>query len=106
MINRAQIIDDAFNLARWDFFFVVVAIDSYWPLQTHVPDSLVFLRAEIVNTTLALDTTKFLAKEVEYMPWETARRNLNYFYLMFDRSEVHGPMQVSGEGSTVVGRPL
>lgn len=36
----------------------------------------------------------FLNKEVQYMPWETARRNLNYFYLMFDRSEVYGPMQV------------
>ncbi|CAL1604382.1 unnamed protein product [Knipowitschia caucasica] len=65
VINRAQIIDDAFNLAR----------------------------AKIVNTTLALRTTLFLHKEVEYMPWETARRNLNYFYLMFDRSDVYGPMQ-------------
>uniref|UniRef100_A0A3B4TYX3 Aminopeptidase n=1 Tax=Seriola dumerili TaxID=41447 RepID=A0A3B4TYX3_SERDU len=65
VINRAQIIDDAFNLAR----------------------------AKTVNTTLALRTTKFLHKEVEYMPWQTARRNLDYFYLMFDRSEVYGPMQ-------------
>ncbi|XP_069029800.1 aminopeptidase Ey-like [Embiotoca jacksoni] len=65
VINRAQIIDDAFNLAR----------------------------AKMVNTTLALRTTKFLDQEVEYMPWETARRNLNYFFLMFDRSEVYGPMQ-------------
>lgn len=65
VINRAQIIDDAFNLAR----------------------------AKIVNTTLALRTTMFLDKEVEYMPWETTRRSLNYFYLMFDRSEVYGPMQ-------------
>lgn len=53
-----------------------------------------FPRAEIVNTTLALQTTKFLSKEVEYMPWEAASRNLNYFYLMFDRSEVYGSMQV------------
>ncbi|XP_036952022.1 aminopeptidase Ey-like [Acanthopagrus latus] len=65
VINRAQIIDDAFNLAR----------------------------AKMVNTTLALRTTKFLDKEMEYMPWETATRNLNYFFLMFDRSEVYGPMQ-------------
>ncbi|XP_038556677.1 aminopeptidase Ey-like [Micropterus salmoides] len=65
VINRAQIIDDAFNLAR----------------------------ARIVSTTLALRTTKFLEKEVEYMPWQTARRNLDYFFLMFDRSEVYGPMQ-------------
>ncbi|XP_047435973.1 aminopeptidase Ey-like [Mugil cephalus] len=65
VINRAQIIDDAFNLAR----------------------------AKIVDTTLALRTTKFLNKEVEYMPWQTARSNLNYFFLMFDRSELYGPMQ-------------
>ncbi|XP_018553001.1 aminopeptidase Ey [Lates calcarifer] len=65
VINRAQIIDDAFNLAR----------------------------AEMVNTTLALRTTKFLNKEVEYMPWQTARNNLDYYFLMFDRSEVYGPMQ-------------
>ncbi|KAK2853497.1 hypothetical protein Q5P01_006158 [Channa striata] len=65
VINRAQIIDDAFNLAR----------------------------AKMVNTTLALRTTKFLHKDVEYMPWQTASHNLNYFFLMFDRSEVYGPMQ-------------
>ncbi|XP_039995564.1 aminopeptidase Ey-like [Xiphias gladius] len=65
VINRAQIIDDAFNLAR----------------------------AKMVNTTLALRTTKFLNKEIEYMPWQTASRNLDFFFLMFDRSEVYGPMQ-------------
>ncbi|XP_070819161.1 aminopeptidase Ey-like [Chaetodon trifascialis] len=65
VINRAQIIDDAFNLAR----------------------------AKIVSTTLALNTTKFLIDEVEYMPWQTARRNLDYFFLMFDRGELYGPMQ-------------
>ncbi|XP_041800155.1 aminopeptidase Ey-like [Chelmon rostratus] len=65
VINRAQIIDDAFNLAR----------------------------AKIVNTTLALRTTQFLINEVEYMPWQTASRNLDYFFLMFDRSELYGPMQ-------------
>ncbi|XP_054628016.1 aminopeptidase Ey-like [Dunckerocampus dactyliophorus] len=65
VINRAQIIDDAFNLAR----------------------------AKMVSLTLALSTTKFLQKEVEYLPWQTASNNLDYFYLMFDRSDVYGPMQ-------------
>uniref|UniRef100_A0A667X2H2 Aminopeptidase n=1 Tax=Myripristis murdjan TaxID=586833 RepID=A0A667X2H2_9TELE len=65
VINRAQIIDDAFNLAR----------------------------AKAVSTILALKTTKYLFREVEYMPWQTASRNLDYFFLMFDRSEVYGPMQ-------------
>ncbi|XP_050956314.1 aminopeptidase N-like [Labeo rohita] len=65
VINRAQIIDDAFNLAK----------------------------AGIVETTLALRTTLFLASETEFMPWESALNNLDYFYLMFDRTEVYGPMQ-------------
>ncbi|NXH34073.1 AMPN Aminopeptidase, partial [Myiagra hebetior] len=64
VINRAQIIDDAFNLAR----------------------------AKYVNVTLALNTTRFLSQETEYMPWQAALSNLQYFRLMFDRSEVFGPM--------------
>ncbi|XP_059207862.1 aminopeptidase N-like [Centropristis striata] len=65
IINRAQIIDDAFNLAR----------------------------AKIINTTLALRTTKYLSKEREYIPWESALRNLDYYILMFDRTEVYGALQ-------------
>ncbi|KAK2867019.1 hypothetical protein Q8A67_025136 [Cirrhinus molitorella] len=65
IINRAQLIDDSFNLAK----------------------------AGIIETTLALRTTLFLASETEYMPWESALKNLDYFYLMFDRTEVYGPMQ-------------
>ncbi|XP_039413908.1 aminopeptidase N [Corvus cornix cornix] len=64
VINRAQIIDDAFNLAR----------------------------AKYVNVTLALNTTRFLSQETEYMPWQAALSNLQYFQLMFDRSEVFGAM--------------
>ncbi|XP_005989844.1 aminopeptidase N [Latimeria chalumnae] len=65
VINRAQIIDDAFNLAR----------------------------AKYISTVTALSTTKFLYNEVEYMPWQATLNNLNYFKLMFDRSEVYGPMK-------------
>ncbi|NWV65277.1 AMPN Aminopeptidase, partial [Malurus elegans] len=64
VINRAQIIDDAFNLAR----------------------------AKYINVTLALSTTRFLSRETAYMPWQAALKNLQYFQLMFDRSEVFGPM--------------
>ncbi|XP_066414870.1 aminopeptidase N [Molothrus aeneus] len=64
VINRAQIIDDAFNLAR----------------------------AKYVQVTLALNTTRFLSRETEYMPWQAALTNLKYFKLMFDRSEVFGAM--------------
>uniref|UniRef100_A0A673LRJ6 Aminopeptidase n=1 Tax=Sinocyclocheilus rhinocerous TaxID=307959 RepID=A0A673LRJ6_9TELE len=65
VVNRAQILDDAFNLAR----------------------------ASIINITLALRTTKYLLHEREYIPWEAALRNLNYFFQLFDRSEVYGAMQ-------------
>lgn len=64
VINRAQIIDDAFNLAR----------------------------AQQVSVTLALNTTRFLSGETAYMPWQAALNNLQYFQLMFDRSEVFGAM--------------
>ncbi|KAF3832215.1 hypothetical protein F7725_025880 [Dissostichus mawsoni] len=66
IINRAQIIDDAFNLAR----------------------------AKIIDTTLALRTTKYLSNEREYIPWESALRNLNYYILMFDRTEPYFKRQV------------
>nr|XP_020470344.1 aminopeptidase N-like isoform X2 [Monopterus albus] len=65
LMNRGQLVDDAFNLAR----------------------------AELVNVTLALNATRFLSNETEYAPWESAVRNLEYFVLMFDRTEVYGPMQ-------------
>ncbi|XP_054858173.1 aminopeptidase N [Eublepharis macularius] len=65
ILNRAQLIDDSFNLAR----------------------------AKYISTELALNTTRYLADERDYLPWDTALSNLGYFKLMFDRSEVYGPMK-------------
>ncbi|XP_059192055.1 alanyl (membrane) aminopeptidase-like b [Centropristis striata] len=65
LMNRGQLVDDAFNLAR----------------------------GKLVEVTLALKSTRFLRNETEFIPWESAVRNLEYFVLMFDRSEVYGPMQ-------------
>ncbi|XDV53211.1 hypothetical protein PO909_021777 [Leuciscus waleckii] len=65
VINRAQIVDDAFNLAR----------------------------AKIVPVTVALKTTKYLIKEREYMPWQSALNNLDYFYLMFTQTDVYELLQ-------------
>ncbi|CAL8246251.1 unnamed protein product [Lota lota] len=65
IINRAQLLDDAFNLAR----------------------------AKVINTTLALRTTSYLSKERDYIPWASALSNLNYYFLMFDRTDVYGPLQ-------------
>ncbi|XP_072292126.1 alanyl (membrane) aminopeptidase-like b [Eucyclogobius newberryi] len=66
LLNRGQLIDDAFNLAR----------------------------AQLVGVSLALNSTRFLSNETEYIPWQFAVKNLHYFVLMFDRSEVYGPMQL------------
>lgn len=63
-----------------------------WGGDTALPPD----RAKYVNVTLALDTTRFLSQETEYMPWQAALTNLQYFQQMFDRSEVFGPMSVSG----------
>ncbi|MEQ2283838.1 hypothetical protein AMECASPLE_015649, partial [Ameca splendens] len=65
LINRAQLVDDAFNLAR----------------------------AQMVPTSLALRTTSYLSQETEYMPWQSALNNLHYFDLMLDQTEVYQPMQ-------------
>ncbi|XP_076590003.1 aminopeptidase N-like [Chaetodon auriga] len=65
VINRAQLVDDAFNLAR----------------------------AQLVSTTLALRTTSYLSMETEYMPWQAALDNLHYYDLMLDDTEVYQPMQ-------------
>ncbi|XP_001920418.2 aminopeptidase N [Danio rerio] len=65
VINRAQIVDDAFNLAR----------------------------AKIIPVTLALKTTTYLSEEREYMPWQSALNNLDYFYLMFTQTEVYRLLQ-------------
>ncbi|XP_075998651.1 aminopeptidase N-like [Genypterus blacodes] len=64
-INRAQLMDDAFNLAR----------------------------AGLISTSLALRTTTYLNAETEYIPWQSALDNMHYYYLMLDRTDVYQPMQ-------------
>ncbi|XP_047453445.1 aminopeptidase Ey-like [Mugil cephalus] len=65
VMNRAQLVDDAFNLAR----------------------------AGLVSTSLALRTTSYLSLETEFMPWQSALDNLHYYELMLDQTEVRQPMQ-------------
>lgn len=65
VLNRAQVIHDAFDLAS----------------------------ARQVPVTLALDNTLFLINEKEYLPWQAAVSSLSYFKLMFEGSEVYGSMQ-------------
>lgn len=65
VINRAQVIHDAFDLAS----------------------------AGMVSVILPLNNTLFLSGEREYLPWQAALSSLSYFKLMFDRSEVYSSMQ-------------
>nr|CAD7409546.1 unnamed protein product [Timema cristinae] len=50
VLNRAQLLDDAFNLAR----------------------------AEILDYTTALEITKYLSRETDYIPWYSALSSLSY----------------------------
>jgi aminopeptidase N len=65
--NRAQLIDDAMNLAR----------------------------AEILDYTTALEVTKYLNHEVDYVPWKTAINNLLYIDSMLIRTPDYDKMKVS-----------
>ena len=66
VINRAQIIDDALNLAR----------------------------AGLLDYQLALGVTKYLSNEREYIPWAAAMNGLNYLDSMLERSEAYGEFKV------------
>lgn len=48
----------------------------------------------MVDVTLAFRTTKYLSKETQYIPWKAALGNLYFYFLMFERTEVYGPLQV------------
>ncbi|BFZ00936.1 hypothetical protein BsWGS_03975 [Bradybaena similaris] len=64
-INRAQIINDAWNLAR----------AYYLPLET------------------ALSTIEYLDKERDYLPWYTARRELRFLESMMAKSVLYKAFQ-------------
>ncbi|XP_063046776.1 aminopeptidase N-like [Engraulis encrasicolus] len=64
ILNRGQIIDDAFTLAS----------------------------SRMLNVTVAFQTTRYLVEEREYIPWQAAASSFYYFFYMFDRTEVYGPM--------------
>ncbi|CRK96557.1 CLUMA_CG010037, isoform A [Clunio marinus] len=63
--NRAQLIDDAMNLAR----------------------------ADLLDYTTALDVTKYLSHERDYVPWKTALNNLLYIDSMLIRMPDYDKMK-------------
>ena len=66
VINRAQLIDDALNLAR----------------------------VGLLKYELALDVTSYLNKETEYIPWSAALTGLRYLEEMLKRSAAYGNFKV------------
>ena len=64
--NRAQLVDDAFNLAR----------------------------AGLVDYELALGMTRFLVREKNYVVWAAAKKNLKYIGKMLSRTGAYGDYQV------------
>ncbi|XP_068233228.1 aminopeptidase N-like [Palaemon carinicauda] len=64
-INRAQILDDALNLAR----------------------------AGVLDYPTALTTSSYLSNETEYVPWSSALDSLGYLRNMFERSAGYGPLR-------------
>lgn len=69
--NRAQLIDDAMNLAR----------------------------ADILDYATALDVTKYLNHERDYVPWKTAINNLLYIDSMLIRTPDYDKMKVISRSS-------
>lgn len=75
-INRAQLIDDALNLAR----------------------------AGKLDYTIALDVTSYLAHETEYLPWKAAFNALNYLNDMLIKTQGYDKFRVSTYQRSILAR--
>lgn len=70
-INRAQLIDDALNLAR----------------------------AGKLDYNIAFDVTSYLAHETEYLPWKAAFNALNYLDDMLIKTQGYDKFRVNIKGT-------
>lgn len=66
-INRAQILDDALDLSR----------------------------AGLLNYSISLNTTLYLVKEEDYVPWEAATSSFGFLDVMLRRSPRYGILKVN-----------
>ena len=66
-VDRAHLIDDAFNLAR----------------------------ARVTSYNTALDMTSYLHKELDYLPWDSAASGFGYISSMLEQSSSYGLLNVS-----------
>ena len=67
VVNRAQIMDDALNLAE----------------------------AGVLDYEIALNLTQYLEKEEEYLPWDSALNSLSFIRSMMSRTSGYGLFKVS-----------
>ena len=67
VINRCQLIDDAFNLAR----------------------------SGRLDYSVALNLTRYLSNEREYLPWKSASMALKFLDSMLGRTPIYGVFQVN-----------
>lgn len=70
VLNRAQLIDDALNMAR----------------------------SNRLNYTDALELTLYLNKEADYVPWQSAFRNLNFLQNMLRTTNFYDTFKVRIHG--------
>lgn len=66
VINRAQMIDDSFNLAR----------------------------AGLLDYSIAFNVTRYLQQELEYIPWRSAATGFKFLDAMLCRTPIYGAFQV------------
>uniref|UniRef100_A0A4W5PDG3 Aminopeptidase n=1 Tax=Hucho hucho TaxID=62062 RepID=A0A4W5PDG3_9TELE len=100
LLNQTSDYEVNYDPVNWDRLLSQLEMNIHVSLPhlcrtSYIRYCICLSRAKHINVTLALRTTKYLWNDTEYIPWESALRNLDYFILMFDRSEVYGPMQVS-----------
>ena len=55
----------------------------------------IFVRAGQLSTEMALNTMEYLSKELEYIPWVTAQRQISYLDYMLRKTDLYGQFQVS-----------
>lgn len=72
VINRAQLIDDAFNLAR----------------------------AGLLDYSVTFNLTRYLQYEVEYIPWKSAAIGFKFLDSMLCRTKIYGSFQVGLNNNT------
>lgn len=60
-----------------------------------VSDSLHLARSGVLNYSIALNITKYLSKEISYIPWTAAFSDLGYIEVMINKMPVYDKFKVN-----------